>query len=171
MLERRRLPRGLPLRAGSDADGRGRPERRVRAVLRRFTEPESPILEVGDLRLDREQRHITVRGEPVELSAMAFDLLAFLMTHPGRVFTRLELLEAVRGDTYGSFERAVDSHIKRLRQRIAARKIADPYHNVNLTAWPRTFTDRRPPDEADREKLKRLAAQFRASTTVARRAA
>ena len=93
-------------------------EARVRAVLRRSAERESPIVEVGDLRLDREQRQLTVKGEPVELSAMAFDLLAFLMTYPGRVFTRLELLEAVRGETYGSFERAIDSHVKRIRQRI-----------------------------------------------------
>lgn len=93
-------------------------EARVRAVLRRSAEREPSILEVGDLRLDREQRQLVVRGETVDLSAMAFDLLAFLMTHPGRVFTRLELLEAVRGETYGSFERAIDSHIKRIRQRI-----------------------------------------------------
>jgi two-component system alkaline phosphatase synthesis response regulator PhoP len=93
-------------------------EARVRAVLRRSAGKESPILDVGEVRLDREQRAVWVRGEPVELSAMSFDLLAFLMAHPGRVFTRLELLEAVRGQTYSGFERAVDSHIKRLRQRI-----------------------------------------------------
>ncbi len=93
-------------------------EARVRAVLRRFAGDESPILQVGDVRLDREQRMAWVRGHAVDLSAMAFDLLAFLMTHPGRVFTRLELLEGVRGETYGSFERSVDSHIKRLRQKI-----------------------------------------------------
>ena len=93
-------------------------EARVRAVLRRFAGNEPLLLEVGDLRLDREQRQLWVKGNLVELSAMAFDLLAFLMTHPGRVFTRLELLEAVRGETYGSFERAIDSHVKRIRQRI-----------------------------------------------------
>jgi two-component system OmpR family response regulator len=93
-------------------------EARVRAVLRRFSEKDSPILDVGELRIDREQRMVWVQGEAIELSAMSFDLLAFLMTHPGRVFTRLELLEAVRGETYESFERSVDSHIKRLRQRI-----------------------------------------------------
>jgi DNA-binding response OmpR family regulator len=93
-------------------------EARVRAVLRRFAGDESPVLEVGDVRIDRRQRLASVRGNPIELSAMAFDLLAFLMSHPGRVFTRLELLEAVRGETYGSFERSVDSHIKRLRQKI-----------------------------------------------------
>jgi len=103
-------------------------EARVHAVLRRSTGSPSPILELGRLRLDREQRQVWVEGTPVDLSAMAFDLLAFLMTHPGRVFTRLELLEAVRGDTYGSFERSIDSHIKRLRQRIEK----DPRHPEHL---------------------------------------
>jgi two-component system OmpR family response regulator len=93
-------------------------EARVRAVLRRSAGKEPTILEVGGLKLNREQRRLWVDGEPVELSAMAFDLLAVLMANPGRVFTRLELLEAIRGETYGSFERAIDSHVKRLRQRI-----------------------------------------------------
>jgi DNA-binding response OmpR family regulator len=99
-------------------------EARVRAVLRRSSGKESPIQEVGDLRIDREQRLVWNRGNPVEISAMGFDLLAFLMNHPGRVFTRLELLEAVRGETYTGFERSIDSHIKRLRQRIEP----DPSH-------------------------------------------
>jgi len=93
-------------------------EARVRAVLRRSAGKTTPVLEVGALRLDPTQRQVSADGEPVELTAMEFDLLAFLMTHPGRVFTRLELLEAVRGETYESFERSVDSHIKRLRQKI-----------------------------------------------------
>jgi two-component system, OmpR family, alkaline phosphatase synthesis response regulator PhoP len=93
-------------------------EARVRAVLRRSSTKESPIQEAGELRLDREQRLVWVRGEPVELSAMGFDLLSFLISHAGRVFTRLELLEAVRGETYSGFERSIDSHIKRLRQKI-----------------------------------------------------
>ncbi len=93
-------------------------EARVRAVLRRSAGRKAPILEVGDLRIDQAERRVWIRGEPVELTAMEFDLLAFLMTHPGRVFTRLELLEGVRGETYESFERSIDSHIKRLRQKI-----------------------------------------------------
>jgi DNA-binding response OmpR family regulator len=93
-------------------------EARVRAVLRRSTGRKTPVLEVGDLRMDQAEHRVWVRGEPVEPTAMEFDLLAFLMSHPGRVFTRLELLEAVRGETYESFERSVDSHIKRLRQKI-----------------------------------------------------
>jgi DNA-binding response OmpR family regulator len=93
-------------------------EARVRAVLRRSTGGASSILEVGTLLLDHEQRQVRVAGELVELTAMEFDLLAFLMAQPGRVYTRLELLEAVRGDAYGGFERSIDSHIKRLRQKI-----------------------------------------------------
>ncbi len=103
-------------------------EARVRAVLRRADGKTSPVLETGDLKVDQEQRLLWVKGEPVELSAMAFDLLSFLMAHPGRVFTRLELLEAVRGETYGSFERAIDSHIKRLRHRIEP----DPHNPTYL---------------------------------------
>jgi len=103
-------------------------EARVRAVLRRFSGQKTSTLEVGNLRIDLDERAAYVSGEPIDLSAMAFDLLAFLMTHPGRVFTRLELLEAVRGDTYGSFERAIDSHIKRLRQRIEP----DPHDPIHI---------------------------------------
>ena len=93
-------------------------EARVRAVLRRSTGGTSSTLEVGAILLDRAQRQVRVAGELIELTAMEFDLLAFLMAQPGRVFTRLELLEAVRGDAYGGFERSVDSHIKRLRQKV-----------------------------------------------------
>lgn len=93
-------------------------EARVRAVLRRSAGGASSIVEVGPIYLDHEQRRVKIAGEPIELTAMEFDLLAFLLAQPGRVFTRLELLEAVRGDAYGGFERSVDSHIKRLRQKI-----------------------------------------------------
>jgi len=93
-------------------------EARVRAVLRRSSGKSSSTMEVGPVRLHHEQRQVHVRGEAVELTAMEFDLLAFLMAQPGRVFTRLELLEAVRGDAYSGFERSIDSHIKRLRQKV-----------------------------------------------------
>ena len=102
-------------------------EARVRAVLRRSKGGTSSVLEVGSIQLDHEQRQVRVSGEMIELTAMEFDLLAFLMAQPGRVFTRLELLEAVRGDAYGGFERSVDSHIKRLRQKIES----DP-HEASL---------------------------------------
>jgi DNA-binding response OmpR family regulator len=95
-------------------------EARVRAVLRRADgSADAPmILESGDLRVDVKERRVKATGEEVDLSPMEFDLLVFLLEHPGRVFTRLELLEALRGTTYESFERSIDSHIKRLRQKI-----------------------------------------------------
>jgi DNA-binding response OmpR family regulator len=93
-------------------------EARVHAVLRRSAGSPTSILTVGPIQLDREQRQVQIHGKPIELTAMEFDLLAFLMAQPGRVFTRLELLQAVRGDAYDAFERSVDSHIKRLRQKI-----------------------------------------------------
>jgi len=95
-------------------------EARVRAVLRRSQgkSGKAALLESGEIRVEIDQHEVRVGGRLVDLSSMEFDLLVFLMEHPGRVFTRLELLEALRGTTYESFERSIDSHIKRLRQKI-----------------------------------------------------
>jgi len=105
-------------------------EARVRAVLRRADgSADAPvILESGTLRIDVKEHRATDGGKPIELSPMEFDLLVFLLEHPGRVFTRLELLEALRGTTYESFERSIDSHIKRLRQKIEP----DPRHPTRI---------------------------------------
>lgn len=95
-------------------------EARVRAVFRRTENaPQAPrILEAAGIRVDLERREAQVDGKPVELTALEFDLLAFFVRHPDRAFTRLELLEAVRGSSFTSFERAVDSHVKRLRRKV-----------------------------------------------------
>ncbi len=95
-------------------------EVRVRAVLRRSRgeSQEQMPLELGEIYLDPACHEVKIRGRLVELTPMEFDLLSFLLRHPGRVFTRLELLEAVRGTTYDSFARSIDSHIKRLRDKI-----------------------------------------------------
>ena len=95
-------------------------EARVRAVLRRAGEGRGQprFLRAGAIQLNLEEREVQLDGRPIQLTAMEFDLLAFFMQHPGRVFTRLELLETLRGSTYKSFERSIDSHVRRLRQRI-----------------------------------------------------
>ena len=95
-------------------------EARVRAVLRRSqgNSAKAALLESGEIRVEIDQHEVRVGDRSVDLSSMEFDLLVFLMEHPGHVFTRLELLEALRGTTYESFERSIDSHIKRLRQKI-----------------------------------------------------
>ncbi len=93
---------------------------RVRAVLRRMEHglPRPEIIEAGEIRLDLSRRQVWVSEQSADLTTMEFDLLAFMMQHPGRVFTRLQLLEAVRGVAYESFDRAIDAHMKRLRQKI-----------------------------------------------------
>ena len=68
--------------------------------------------------IDLERRQVTVAGRAVELTPTEFDLLAVLARHPGRVFTRLELLDRVQGYAFEGYERTVDAHIKNLRQKI-----------------------------------------------------
>ncbi len=93
---------------------------RVRAVLRRTDGglPKPVVLEAKEIQVNLDRRQVWVRGQPVELTPMEFDLLALLMQHRGKVFTRLQILEDLRGVAYESFERSVDAHIKRLRQKI-----------------------------------------------------
>ena len=94
---------------------------RVRAVLRRSSgEREQAPLPIvsGDVRIDLERRLVTVSGQTVELTPTEFDLLVVLARHPGRVFTRLELLDRVQGYAFEGYERTVDAHIKNLRQKI-----------------------------------------------------
>jgi DNA-binding response OmpR family regulator len=76
------------------------------------------VLEAKEIQVNLDRRQVWVRGQPVELTPMEFDLLALLMQHRGKVFTRLQILEDLRGVAYESFERSVDAHIKRLRQKI-----------------------------------------------------
>jgi DNA-binding response OmpR family regulator len=95
---------------------------RVRAVLRRAgkTEPQAKVLQVGDITLDRDTRAITVAGRSVDLTPSEFDLLTALMTSPGRVFSRLDLLDVIQGVRYEGYERTIDTHIKNLRAKIEA---------------------------------------------------
>jgi len=93
---------------------------RVRAILRRAQGgPSLPdVLRGGDVVLDREAHQVTVGGREVDLTPTEFDLLKVLMTTPGRVFTRSELLDRVLGDGADVFERTIDAHVKNLRQKI-----------------------------------------------------
>jgi two-component system, OmpR family, alkaline phosphatase synthesis response regulator PhoP len=93
---------------------------RVRAVLRRAgkTEPQAKALRVGDITLDRDTRMVTVAGRSVDLTPSEFDLLAALLTSPGRVYSRLDLLDILQGIRYEGYERTIDTHIKNLRAKI-----------------------------------------------------
>jgi len=93
---------------------------RVRSVLRRAekSEPESTVLEVADVRLDRNIRMVQVGGKFINLTPSEFDLLAALMSNPGKVFTRLDLLDILQGIRYEGYERTIDSHVKNLRAKL-----------------------------------------------------
>jgi DNA-binding response OmpR family regulator len=93
---------------------------RIRAVLRRTQKPalEAEVLRASDIVLDRSTFHVDVAGAPVELTRSEFELLAALMASPGRVFSRLDLLDAMSGDAYEGYERTIDVHIRNLRAKI-----------------------------------------------------
>ena len=93
---------------------------RVRAVLRRAgkTEPQGKVLQVADITLDRDTREVTVADRSVDLTPSEFDLLTALMSSPGRVYSRLDLLDIIQGVRYEGYERTIDTHIKNLRAKI-----------------------------------------------------
>lgn len=94
---------------------------RVRALLRRVR-PQRRFV-VGDLAVDVEAARATVGDAPLRLTRREFDLLAFLAGHPGRAFTRTELLDRVWGEDFVGTERTVDQHVAQLRARVGAGRI------------------------------------------------
>jgi DNA-binding response OmpR family regulator len=102
---------------------------RVRAVLRRTgnSEPIAQILRAADLTLDRESRTVQVAEKYVDLTPSEFDILAALMSAPGRVFSRLDLLDIIQGVRYEGYERTIDTHVKNLRGKIEAEPRAPRY--------------------------------------------
>jgi DNA-binding response OmpR family regulator len=94
---------------------------RVRAVLRRLEKQqtsEQEILREGDIFVDQSARITTVSGQPIDLTPSEFDLLVTMMSTPGRVFSRLELLDRLQGTAYEGYERTIDVHIRNLRTKI-----------------------------------------------------
>ncbi len=97
---------------------------RVRAVLRRgeSAEPANDVpMSIGDLRIDPLSREVTAGDESVDLTRMEFDLLAYLLARPGRVFSRTQLLESVWGYPGGVDSRTVDVHVAQLRRKLGER--------------------------------------------------
>jgi DNA-binding response OmpR family regulator len=93
---------------------------RVKAVLRRTDRPTDPsdVIRVGELQLDVPRMRAEVAGRGVDLTPTEFTLLATLARQPGRIFTRSQLLDALHGVAFESYERAIDSHIKNLRRKL-----------------------------------------------------
>ncbi|MGH9481230.1 MAG: response regulator transcription factor [Terriglobales bacterium] len=96
-------------------------EARIRALRRRVGEKSDshhPLLEVGEMVLDRERRQLRIGGGAVRLTPKEMALLRLLMSAPGRVFTRENLLAQVWGLSYDGYHRAVDAHINRLKAKL-----------------------------------------------------
>jgi two-component system alkaline phosphatase synthesis response regulator PhoP len=93
---------------------------RVRAVLRRAggALPYSGVIQAGPLAIDLERRSVRCAGQPVDLTATEFDLLAVLAREPGRSFTRAQLVDRIYDVSFDGYERTVDAHIKNLRRKI-----------------------------------------------------
>jgi DNA-binding response OmpR family regulator len=94
---------------------------RIRAVLRRAGGrilDDGHVIAAGPIVLDRRRREVTCRGEPVRLTFSEFELLTCLVSSPGRLFNRQELLRAIWGDSAYRDPRAIDVHIRHLREKL-----------------------------------------------------
>ncbi len=92
---------------------------RVGAVLRRQArDADAEVLRAGDLTLDVPRLRTEVSGRGVSLTATEFQLLTALARQPGRVFTRSQLLDAIHGVAFESYERAIDAHVKNIRRKL-----------------------------------------------------
>jgi DNA-binding response OmpR family regulator len=92
---------------------------RIRAVLRRHDrDATAEVIRAGELVLDVPRLRAEVAGRRVSLTATEFQLLAALARQPGRVFTRSQLLDAIHGVAYESYERAIDAHVKNIRRKL-----------------------------------------------------
>jgi two-component system phosphate regulon response regulator PhoB len=96
---------------------------RVRAVLRRKPETEkraSSTLMIHDLEIHQGRRRVLAKGEPVDLTFTEFQILSFLAARPGWVFTRTQIVDAVRGNSYPVTDRSVDVQIVGLRKKLGS---------------------------------------------------
>lgn len=104
---------------------------RIKALLRR-AKPEvlSSVLKVGDIVLDREQHRVYRKKSELKLGPTEFKLLEFMMRHPGRVFSRTQLLDNVWGETIYIDERTVDVHVGRLRKAVNTNRMPDVIRTI-----------------------------------------
>jgi two-component system alkaline phosphatase synthesis response regulator PhoP len=93
---------------------------RIRAILRRVDREVGPSdrIEAAGVSIDLGRMHVEADGQVVELTPTEFQLLATLARQPGRIFTRSQLLDAVHGVAFESYERAIDAHVKNLRRKL-----------------------------------------------------
>jgi DNA-binding response OmpR family regulator len=96
---------------------------RIRAVLRRAGSwsAAGEVLRVGPLALDRAKREVTLHGTPVSVTFSEFELLGKLMSNPGKLFNRQELMRAIWGDSAYRDPRGIDVHVRHLREKLEKR--------------------------------------------------
>ena len=104
---------------------------RVNAVLRRTTKAESgfEVINLHDLHIDLSQYEVKYKNRDIKLTPTEFKLLSLMAQHPGRVFTRLQLLDTAIGEVYEGYERTIDVHIKNLRQKL---KLQEEENDVDI---------------------------------------
>jgi DNA-binding response OmpR family regulator len=95
---------------------------RVRVVLRRIgaSDPPARPLSIGLLTINPEMHSVSLDGKPVDLTPTEFEILLLLAQHPGHVYSRTHLLDAIQGEAYEGYERNIDVHVKNLRRKIEA---------------------------------------------------
>ena len=104
---------------------------RVRVVLRRAANtPDNDIIRAGDVELDRAHYEVHLPDKIVPLTSTEFEILATLMSQPGRIFSRAQLLTATHGITFESMERAIDSHVRNLRRKLEPAELIVTVHGV-----------------------------------------
>ena len=108
---------------------------RVRALLRRKTsaieEKSGRLLQFGELTIDSDFRTIIVSGEPVAMTATEFDIVYYLAKKPGWVFSRMQIVDDIKGDDYPVTDRSVDFHIAAIRKKLGAnRKLIETVRGV-----------------------------------------
>jgi two-component system alkaline phosphatase synthesis response regulator PhoP len=94
---------------------------RVRAVLRRKSQPADPapeIIKIDELQIDLKRREVLIKGKPVEMTYTEFQILYFLAQKPGWVFSRYQIVDAVRGSDYPVTDRSVDVQVVGLRKKL-----------------------------------------------------
>ena len=107
--------------------------RRVEAMQEETASPENAsLIHFGDVEIDRERRKVLLRGKRIDLTAKEFDLLVLFATHPGKTYTREQLLQLVWGYQFNGYDHTVNSHINRLRSKIE-KDMSKPKYI--LTAW------------------------------------
>lgn len=104
---------------------------RVRVVLRRVSgDSTAEVIRIGNVSLDRAHYEVQIQKRAVQLTPTEFEIMATLMSQPGRIFSRNQLLAAAHGVAFESYERAIDSHIRNLRHKLEPDELIVTVHGV-----------------------------------------